>query len=102
MVSRLVRIGQLRTGDDVEDLVARLGRSDTAAVADAQGGFGILDPAIRTVVPGRKVAGRAFTVKCYPGSIITVHKALIEAQPGDVLVVDGEADGRGEIGRAHV
>ena len=79
----------------MEDLVTRLARSDTAAVADAQQGFGIVDPAIRTVVPGAKVAGPAFTVKCYPGSIITVHKALIEAQPGDVLVVDGEADGRG-------
>jgi len=79
----------------VEDLVARLACSDTAAVADAQGGFGILDPAIRSVVPGRKVAGPAFTVKCYPGSIITVHKALVEARPGDVLVVDGEGDGRG-------
>ena len=79
----------------MQDLVTRLARSDTAAVADAQQGFGIVDPAIRTVVPGAKVAGPAFTVKCYPGSIITVHKALIEAQPGDVLVVDGEADGRG-------
>lgn len=79
----------------MQDLVARLARSDTAAVADAQQGFGILDPAIRTVVPGAKVAGPAFTVKCYPGSIITVHKALVEARPGDVLVVDGEADGRG-------
>src|SRR5262249_44568224 len=41
-----------------------------------------------------RVAGPAFTVKCYPGSIITVHKALVEAKPGDILVVDGEGDGR--------
>lgn len=82
-------------GDDVQDLVMRLARADTAAVADTQSGFGILDPALRAVVPGVKAAGPAFTVKCYPGSIITVHKALVEASPGDVLVVDGEADGRG-------
>jgi 4-hydroxy-4-methyl-2-oxoglutarate aldolase len=53
-----------------------------------------MDPEIRAVVPGAKVAGPAFTVKCYPGSIITVHRALVYARPGDVLVVDGEGDGR--------
>jgi RraA family protein len=79
---------------EIEDLIKRLGRLDTAGAADAQQGFGVLDPAIRSVTPGFRVAGRAFTVKCYPGSIITVHKALVEAEPGDVLVVDGEADGR--------
>jgi 4-hydroxy-4-methyl-2-oxoglutarate aldolase len=74
--------------------VARLERLDTAGIADAQQGLGILEPTIRTVVPGLKVAGPAFTVKCYPGSIITVHKALLEAAPGDILVIDGEGDGR--------
>ena len=78
----------------MEEQIERLRRMDTARVADAQGGFGILDPAIHTMVPGAKLAGPAFTVKCYPGSIITVHKALTEAKPGDVLVVDGEGDAR--------
>ena len=76
------------------DLVTRLSRLDTAGTADAQMGFGVLDPAIQSVTPGLKMAGPAFTVKCYPGSIITLHKALLEAAPGDVLVVDGESDGR--------
>lgn len=76
------------------ELVARLAQLDSAGVSDAQRGFGVLDPAIHSVTPGLHLAGPAFTVKCYPGSIITVHKALLEAQPGDVLVVDGEADGR--------
>jgi RraA family protein len=78
----------------VSDLIARLARLDAAKVADAQQGLGIMDPAIRAVVPGVKAAGTAFTVKCYPGSIITVHRALVRAKPGDVLVVDGEGDGR--------
>jgi len=77
-----------------KDLVERLSRLDTAGTADAQMGFGVLDPVIQSVTPGLKMAGPAFTVKCYPGSIITVHKALLEAAPGDVLVVDGESDGR--------
>jgi regulator of RNase E activity RraA len=78
----------------VSDLVARLERLEAAKVADAQQGLGIMDPGIHGVVPGVKAAGTAFTVKCYPGSIITVHRALVRAQPGDVLVVDGEGDGR--------
>lgn len=78
----------------MDEFAARLERLDTAGVADAQKGMGIMEPAIRSIVPGLRVAGPAFTVKCYPGSIITVHKALIEAKPGDILVVDGEGDGR--------
>jgi 4-hydroxy-4-methyl-2-oxoglutarate aldolase len=78
----------------LDEYAARLERLDTAGVADAQKGLGIMEPAIHSIVPGLRVAGPAFTVKCYPGSIITVHKALIEAKPGDILVVDGEADGR--------
>ena len=54
-------------------------------------------PAIRPLAPGMRIVGAAHTVKCYPGSIITVHKALLEAQPGEVLVVDGEADDRGAL-----
>jgi len=78
----------------VNDYLARLARLDSAGISDVQKGMGVIEPNIRSVVPGAKLAGPAFTVKCYPGSIITVHKALVEAQPGDVLVVDGEGDGR--------
>lgn len=76
------------------DAVHRLAALDAAKIADAQQGLGIMDPAIQSVVPGLKAVGTAFTVKCYPGSIITVHRALVRAKPGDVLVVDGEGDGR--------
>ena len=78
----------------MSDFVTRLERLEAAKVADAQQGLGIMDPGIRAIVPGIKAAGTAYTVKCYPGSIITVHKALTEAKPGDILVVDGEGDGR--------
>ena len=78
----------------MSDHVVHLERLEAAKVADAQQGLGIMDPGIRSIVPGVKAAGTAFTVKCYPGSIITVHRALVRAKPGDVLVVDGEGDGR--------
>lgn len=52
---------------------------------------------IRPLAAGMRIAAIAHTVKCYPGSIITVHKALLEARPGEVLVVDGEGDDRGAL-----
>jgi 4-hydroxy-4-methyl-2-oxoglutarate aldolase len=79
------------------DLLIRLATFPTATISDAQASFGIMRPAVRGLAPGLRVVGPAHTVKCYPGSIITVHKALLEARPGDVLVVDGEADERGAL-----
>jgi len=72
-----------------------LNRVTTANISDVLSSLGVMHPDLRTMVPGLKMVGRAFTVKTYPGSILTVHKALTEAAPGDVLVVDGEADARG-------
>ena len=41
-------------------------------------------------LPGtRGVLGRAFTVKVAPGDNLFIHAALRQAQPGDVLVIDG-------------
>ena len=72
-----------------------LNRVTTANISDVLGSLGVLHSDIHSIVPGAKMIGRAFTVKAYPGSILTVHKALTEAAPGDVIVVDGEADARG-------
>src|SRR5947208_8887061 len=78
-------------------IVSRLAHCATATISDAQRSFGIMRPTIRPLAAGMRLCGPAYTVKCYPGSIITVHKALLEAQPGDVLVVDGEGDDRGAL-----
>jgi 4-hydroxy-4-methyl-2-oxoglutarate aldolase len=75
----------------------RLRKLRTAWVSDAQGSMGVLHEAIKSRVPGATAAGPAFTVACYPGSIITVHKALAEARAGDILVVAGDADDRGAL-----
>jgi len=74
----------------VSDLAERFKKVAAAALADSMGSLNVLDPEINPVVPGVKMAGPAFTVKAYPGSIITVHHALMEAAPGDVIVVDNE------------
>ena len=49
-----------------------------------------LDASIQSMTPGHELAGPAFTVLAQAGSIIAVHKALMEAPAGAVLVVGGE------------
>jgi 4-hydroxy-4-methyl-2-oxoglutarate aldolase len=80
-----------------DGLRQRLAAIHTGSLSDALGSVGVLAAGIRPIAPGARVIGPAFTVKCYPGSIITVHKALMEAPPGVVLVVDDEGDTRGAL-----
>ncbi len=75
----------------------RLATIHCGSLSDALGSVGVLAAGIRPIAPGVRLVGPAFTVKCYPGSILSVHKALMEAPPGVVLVVDDEGDTRGAI-----
>ena len=68
-----------------------------AGLSDAMGSMNVMDAQIKNVAPGMKVMGPAFTVSCYPCSIITCHKALGEAPAGSVLVVSGSADPNGAL-----
>ena len=78
-------------------LADRFGKLVTPWVSDAQGSLGVMHADIKSRVPGAIAAGPAFTVLCYPGSIITVHKALAEAKAGDMLVVAGDGDEKGAL-----
>jgi 4-hydroxy-4-methyl-2-oxoglutarate aldolase len=51
--------------------------------------FQAMDAGIKPLAPTMRVAGRAFTVRCYPGATWAMEQAFEEAQPGEVLVVDG-------------
>jgi regulator of RNase E activity RraA len=44
---------------------------------------------IRPLHAGGALAGPALTVKTRPGDNLMIHKALMIAEPGDVIVVDG-------------
>ena len=81
----------------MSDLADRFRKLVTPWISDAQGSFGVMHADIKSRVPGAVQAGPAFTVLCYPGSIITVHKALAEAKPGDMLVVAGDGDDKGAL-----
>lgn len=64
----------------------------TTCISDALNGMSNLDPSIKPLQDSYKVAGRAFTVKIPAGDNTMVLKAIKEASPGDVLVIDAKGE----------
>ena len=60
----------------------------TGNVADANGGKGVMDAGIHPLDRHMHVAGPALTVACAAGDNLTIHKAVLMAKPGDVLVIN--------------
>jgi regulator of RNase E activity RraA len=72
------------------DLAARLAAIETSCLCDAWPSVRVIDPDIRPVSAGLKMAGAACTASCR-NDFLAVLEALRAAAPGDVLVVDGGA-----------
>ena len=79
-------------------VVTRIARADRTAVQglaelgvstvhEAQGRTHLLDPALRPVYPGVRIAGTAVTVSLPPGDNWMVHVAVEQCTEGDVLVI---------------
>ncbi|MCM3790262.1 RraA family protein [Domibacillus indicus] len=64
----------------------------TTCISDALQGMNNLSSAIQPLKEEYRVAGRAFTVKMPVGDNLVVLKAIREAKPGDVLVIDAKGD----------
>ena len=62
-------------------------------LADVAGRRGTVDGRIRPLSTSTRLAGPAFTIEIRPGDNLMIHAAMAMAKPGDILVVDGKADG---------
>ena len=74
------------------DIVARFGNLPVANVSDVMSRASVGCPRLRPLHAGGPMAGPAFTVKTRPGDNLMIHKALLMAEPGDVIVVDAGGD----------
>ena len=81
----------------LEELLARLRKLDASCLSDPDKSIRAVDPAIRPVRSGLVMVGRAFTVGC-DDDFLGVIRAVEQASPGDVVVVDGRGGHRALCG----
>ncbi|WP_209616653.1 RraA family protein [Saccharothrix coeruleofusca] len=72
--------------------IHRLGEVPAANVGDALQRMTVVDGGIRLFTGHAALLGNALTVDVRSGDNLAVHRALDEARPGDVLVVNGHGD----------
>lgn len=77
------------------DLIERALRFGSATLHEAAGKRGAFPYGIKPVSPGMRLCGPAVTVSSPPMDNLTIHQAIYQALPGDVLVVvvGGEYEG---------
>ena len=81
-MARVVR-GTPRTDLAIVDALAKLG---SATVHEAQGRIGLLHHRLRPIFPAM-IAGNALTCEVAPGDNWSIHVAVEQAKPGDILLV---------------
>lgn len=69
------------------DLVDALGEFGVATIHEAQGRRGLLGAHLRPIFRPVRVAGTALTCEVAPGDNWSIHVAVEQARPGDILVV---------------
>lgn len=72
------------------DKIRQLRELGAATVYEAQGAKGALDSGLKPIDPTSRLAGPALTVDARPADNLILHHAVLQAKPGDVLVVDAK------------
>lgn len=70
----------------------RLAKVPAAIAGDVLGRMTVMDGGIRLRTPNSRLLGFALPVHVRSGDNLAIHRALDEARPGDVLVVNGQGD----------
>lgn len=73
-----------------KEQITQLRDLGSATVYEAQGAKGALDQGMKPIDPTSRLAGPALTVDVRPGDNLVLHYAVLQAKPGDVLVVDAK------------
>jgi 4-hydroxy-4-methyl-2-oxoglutarate aldolase len=68
-------------------LVDALGKFGVATIHEAQSRTGLLNPRLRPIYRPVRISGNALTCEVAPGDNWSIHVAVEQAQPGDILVV---------------
>jgi 4-hydroxy-4-methyl-2-oxoglutarate aldolase len=73
-----------------QDVLARLAELGSATVYEANGQSGAFEAGLKPLDPTRTLVGRAVTLDLPPADNWYIHVAMLQAGPGDVLVVDAK------------
>ncbi|MDF2856014.1 MAG: Dimethylmenaquinone methyltransferase [Neobacillus sp.] len=76
----------------MQNIVEKFRNIPTTCISDAMEGLNNLNPSIKPLSESYKLAGRAVTVKIPVGDNLAVLKAIRQAKPGDILIVDAKGD----------
>ena len=72
----------------MENILERFLKLPLGNICDANGKTGAMDCAIHPVDPDCHMAGCAYTVRGMPGDNLALHKAILDAPEGSVIVAD--------------
>ena len=73
-------------------VVQTVAQFPSSILADVAGRRGAMHGRISPIKPSMRFAGPALTVEVRAGDNLMIHAAMKLAKPGDVLVIDGQAD----------
>jgi regulator of RNase E activity RraA len=74
------------------DLLDRFAKAPAANIGDVFDRLLVMDGGIRPFTSSTRLVGTALPILTRAGDNLAIHRALDDAQPGDILVINGQSD----------